>query len=129
MLSDSAEVHGTRSSQAPREEILFQNQCHPGCIACRDQAQGGLGLRFQREGTDGVVGVFPCDPQYQGYPDRLHGGIIALALDAAMTHCLFLRRAQAVTAKLEIRYRKPVHFPLAFLRSRLSQQYQLAIVA
>ena len=107
-LSGSALASAFAPRQDHEEALLFGHQCHPGCIACREKAQGGLGLRFQPDGIAGVYGFFRCDSEYQGYPDRLHGGIIALALDAAMTHCLFFRQAQAVTAKLEIRYRRPV---------------------
>ncbi len=96
------------SVPAPAEEPGFRQQCHPACFACRAAEQGGLGLRFTSDGAAGVFGVFRCDPGYQGYPDRLHGGIVAMALDAAMTHCLFFQRISAVTARLEVRYRRPI---------------------
>jgi len=67
-----------------------------------------LGLRFDLRADNAVVAQFFCAPEYQGYPDRLHGGIIATLLDAAMTHCLFARHCRGVTAKLSIRYRRPV---------------------
>jgi uncharacterized protein (TIGR00369 family) len=82
--------------------------CHPACIACRDRSRGGLGLRFEPQPDDSVLTVFACDAQYQGYPDRLHGGIIATLLDAAMTHCLFAHGVRGMTARLNIRYRHPV---------------------
>jgi len=55
-----------------------------------------------------VTAVFDCPPQYQAYPGRLHGGIVALLLDTAMTQCLFARGAQGVTARLMIRFDAPV---------------------
>lgn len=77
---------------------------HPGCIAC---SPGGLGLRFARQPDGSVLATFPCPPEYQGYEDRLHGGVIATLADAAMTHCLFARGITAFTAKLEVTYRHP----------------------
>ena len=82
--------------------------CHSGCIACRSLDRGGLGLRFESLPDGSVSSTFACDPTYQGYPDRLHGGIVATLLDAAMTHCLFAHGVHAVTARLNIRFRHPV---------------------
>ena len=82
--------------------------CHPFCIVCGSFNESGLGLKFEQQSDGGVVATFPCDVHYQGYPDRLHGGVIAMLLDAAMTHCLFARRIRAVTARLDIRYRHAV---------------------
>lgn len=103
----SAGAHAARGL-AHGGDRAVADECHPDCIACRDRSKGGLGLKFHLDASGGVVGSFRCEPEYQGYPDRLHGGIIAMALDAAMTHCLFYRRAQAVTAKLEVRFRRRV---------------------
>ncbi len=82
--------------------------CHPACVACGVWNGDGLGLRFVEEATGAVVGSFACDRRYQGYPDRLHGGVVAMLADAAMTHCLFLRGISAVTGKLKLRFPRPV---------------------
>lgn len=90
------------------EYSALVRSCHPACIACRSRETGGLGLRFARRGDGSVGAIFVCDAVYQGYPDRLHGGVIATLLDAAMTHWLFSRGIQGVTAKLSIRYHEPI---------------------
>jgi uncharacterized protein (TIGR00369 family) len=77
-------------------------------VACRDPHDGGLGLRFDLCADGTVTAKFFCASKYQGYPDRMHGGIIATLLDAAMTHCLFAHNTKGVTAKLEVRYIRPV---------------------
>ena len=67
-----------------------------------------------------MVGTFACDGRYQGYPDRLHGGVIAMLADAAMTHCLFLHEISAVTGKLKLRFPHPVEVGLkATVRAEL----------
>ena len=86
----------------------LSDRCHPVCFACSVRNGDGLGLQFTEEPDGTVVGSFACDGKYQGYPDRLHGGVIAMLADAAMTHCLFLRRISAVTGKLRLRFPRPV---------------------
>jgi acyl-coenzyme A thioesterase PaaI-like protein len=86
----------------------FHAACHPGCVACRTIEEGGLGLHFQEQDGTTVIARFDGDPSYQGHPDRLHGGIIAVLMDAAVTHCLFAREIRAYTARLELRYRHPL---------------------
>ncbi len=86
----------------------LRERCHPGCFACGARNDDGLGLRFVEESDGTVVGTFSCEGRYQGYPGRLHGGIVAMLADAAMTHCLFLRRISAVTGKLKLRFPYPV---------------------
>ena len=88
-------------------------RCHPACFVCGVQSGDGLGLRFTEEPDGTVVGSFACDGKYQGYPSRLHGGVIAMLADAAMTHWLFLHRISAVTGKLKLRFPRPVEVGLA----------------
>ena len=60
------------------------------------------------------------DRSLQGYPRIMHGGIVSLLLDAAMTHCLFSQGATGVTARMEIKFRHPVSVDRAVhVRARL----------
>ena len=86
----------------------YRNRCHPACIACGARNGGGLGLRFTEQADGSVSALFDCGERYQGYPDRLHGGVIAMLMDAAMTHCLFVRGITAVTGKMNLRIPHPV---------------------
>jgi acyl-coenzyme A thioesterase PaaI-like protein len=96
------------------------DRCHPACFACGAQNHDGLGLRFEERPDGTVVGTFACDGKYQGYPGRLHGGIVAMMADAAMTHCLFVQRITAVTGKLKLRFPRPVEVGVpATVRARL----------
>ncbi len=74
-----------------------------------------------QENASGLQAVFSCDKelltsfcrltigdQFQGWPDIVHGGVIASLLDEA---CIYAGRALAetlVTAELSVRYRQPV---------------------
>jgi acyl-coenzyme A thioesterase PaaI-like protein len=46
--------------------------------------------------------------ELQGYKGILHGGMTAALLDAAMTHCLFRRGVEAMTADLHVRFVQPI---------------------
>jgi uncharacterized protein (TIGR00369 family) len=64
----------------------------------------GLGLRCAPQPDGRVTATFIGHSALEGYPGRLHGGVIASLLDGVMTHCLFIHGIQAVTAELNVRY-------------------------
>ena len=100
-LSRSLETSGSTFSQTAR-------QSHSDCVICGTDDPLGLGLEFQA-GTDGSMSVIVGNgSRFRGYPNRLHGGIISVLFDAAMTHCLFAQGVTGVTASLNINFRKPV---------------------
>ncbi len=86
----------------------LSRRCHPSCLVCGSERADGLALRFERQADGSVAAEFDCAAMFQGYPDRLHGGVVAMLLDAAMTHCLFARNVAGLTAKLSIRYHRAV---------------------
>lgn len=95
-------------------------RCHPACLVCGNDRTDGLALRFEPQADAGVAARFDCSAVFQGYPDRLHGGVVAMLLDAGMTHCLFARNIAGLTAKLSIRYHRAVMLGVpAVVRARL----------
>jgi len=81
---------------------------HPGCVVCSEKNRQGLKLDF-RSFADGTVWAdFNLDRVFEGYPDMLHGGILCLILDGAMTNCLFAHDCIAVTADFRVRFRHSV---------------------
>jgi acyl-coenzyme A thioesterase PaaI-like protein len=83
-------------------------QSHPRCVVCAPESSGGLGLRFVTQKDGSVESCVDCGGGLEGYPQQLHGGVIALLLDSAMTNCLFAHGCVAVTGELKIRFRHPV---------------------
>ncbi len=81
---------------------------HPGCVVCGGANARGLRLRYAPGAGKGVEAILDCDASLEGYGGRLHGGVIAAALDGAMTHCLFAQGLTAVTAELIVKYKHPV---------------------
>jgi acyl-coenzyme A thioesterase PaaI-like protein len=81
---------------------------HPSCVVCGGTNERGLRLRYVPADGNGVQAELDCDSSLEGYGGRLHGGVIAAALDGAMTHCLFGLGREAVTAELIVRFKHPV---------------------
>lgn len=79
---------------------------HPNCMACGSGNPCGLGLRARLEG-DRVLGEVTIDRRHEGAPGFVHGGAIATVLDDALGSLLLVLRKPAVTAKLEVNYRRP----------------------
>ncbi len=96
---------------APRKTSTLPLEPHPShlnCIVCREREQAGMGMRFEGLPDGSVQGEFGCEPDYQGYADCVHGGVIATLHDAAMVNCLMHHGATGMTAKMAIRYHKPL---------------------
>lgn len=101
----------------------MRREHHPACVVCGHGADAGLGLDFHLADDGSVESDFDCVARLQGYPDRLHGGIVCALLDSAMTHCLFAHGLAAVTAELKVRFREPALLGVpAVVRARITQQ-------
>jgi acyl-coenzyme A thioesterase PaaI-like protein len=99
------QVHERAEESTDLMRRLRENQ-HPECVLCGNGDPLGLKLDLAVSDDGSVSGVIDCAALFQGYPGQLHGGIIALLIDGAMTNCLFASGVTAVTAKLDIRYVK-----------------------
>ena len=77
------------------------------CFGCGDANPEGLHIEFRVE--DGVaLGRFVARRVHQGYPGLAHGGIAAAAIDEAMGWAMYAAGAWAMTARLEVKYRRPL---------------------
>lgn len=77
------------------------------CFACGEKNPVGLHLKFEKAGEK-VFAKKILAHEYEGYEGAAHGGIVATMLDEAM--CAFIKEIyneQAMTGRLEIRYRHP----------------------
>lgn len=80
------------------------------CFVCGLENPAGLHLHFYDNGTDEVRSDFVIGDQHQGYPGRAQGGIIAAILDEVGGRVVMIEDPNNffVTAKMELRYLKPV---------------------
>jgi acyl-coenzyme A thioesterase PaaI-like protein len=77
------------------------------CYACGVENEHGLQMVFRREGDRAICDYTPCDYQ-QGYPGRMHGGIVATLIDEAMGWAVYGAAQWGATARLNVRFRRPV---------------------
>lgn len=87
-------------------ELIQSDENH--CFVCSPHNPTGLHLQFRQE--DGVIRTeFVPGTWHEGWQGVVHGGILAAVLDEAMAYALFFRGVKGVTAKMEVRYRAPIH--------------------
>jgi acyl-coenzyme A thioesterase PaaI-like protein len=80
---------------------------HDLCFGCGQANLFGLQLEVERRPEGGVAGRFFVKQDHQGPPGFAHGGVVAAALDEAMSLLLHGRETYAVTGRLEIDLRAP----------------------
>ena len=79
------------------------------CFGCGRDHPTGLHIQmFEADGELHVQGSFTVTEHHQGAPGLAHGGVISAAVDEGMGYLLWLVQSPAVTARLEIDYRRPV---------------------
>jgi uncharacterized protein (TIGR00369 family) len=100
------------------------------CFACGIENPIGLGLKFYEIGPGEIVAEPILSEAYQGYPGVVHGGIVACMLDEAAGRAVLVgdHNHFRLTAKLEIRFRKPVptNQPLRLLGRVINQRGKVA---
>ena len=92
----------------PGKLILEPNPANH-CFGCGGANDSGMRLTFELdETTKRATGKFILGSRYSGGAGFAHGGVIAILLDEAMGKISKLTEERAVTAELNIEYRKPV---------------------
>lgn len=79
----------------------------PWCFGCGSENAHGLNLKARIEG-DLVVSDMQFAPWFQGGPGVVHGGAVAAFFDDLMGFVPVAHLVPAVTARLEIDYRRPI---------------------
>ena len=80
----------------------------PACWGCGENATG---VRLPPPGVEGAEeyeAYVEFDERHQGAPGIVHGGLVAAALDEAAGLLATWYRFPAVTARIFVRYRRPV---------------------
>jgi uncharacterized protein (TIGR00369 family) len=79
------------------------------CFGCGGANSRGMQLAFEQDDArQRIVGRFRLGDEYQGGSGFLHGGIIALLLDEAMSKATRFHSQTAVTAELRVEYMRPI---------------------
>jgi uncharacterized protein (TIGR00369 family) len=78
------------------------------CFVCGEKNPDGLRLSFEIDKEKKFLKTtFVASPTFQGWDGIVHGGIISTLLDEATAKLVYELGYQAVTASLEIRFKKP----------------------
>lgn len=78
----------------------------PNCLGCGDRNPASMGIRLRRDG-ERIRGEVTLDERHEGAPGFAHGGAVATVLDDSLGSLLLILQRPAVTAKLEVNYRRP----------------------
>ena len=80
------------------------------CFVCGMKNPHGLGASFFELDNGELLGIFEPGEEFQGYPERLHGGIAATILDETIGRAILIAQQEVwgVTVEFTTRYRKPV---------------------
>lgn len=76
------------------------------CFACGKKNECGLKLDFKIVNGEASCD-FTLDKRFQGWKEIAHGGIVATVLDEAMAWAIMSQGTQAVTAEMNVKYKKP----------------------
>jgi uncharacterized protein (TIGR00369 family) len=81
------------------------------CFVCGESNPAGVHVRFYEREDGSLLARFVGAEHHQGYPGRMHGGVITAILDETIGRAIMIRHGEAiwgVTVELAVRFRKPV---------------------
>jgi uncharacterized protein (TIGR00369 family) len=81
------------------------------CFVCGESNPAGVHVRFYEQEDGSVMSRFTGAEQHQGYPGRMHGGVITAILDETIGRAIMIPYGEdiwGVTGEISVRFRKPV---------------------
>ena len=81
------------------------------CFVCGLENDSGLKASFFETEHGELIAIFTPGEQHQGYPCRLHGGIVSTILDETIGRAIMAGNEKdiwGVTVELSLSYKKPV---------------------
>ena len=102
------------------------------CFACGKDNPIGFHLHFDIDTEKKICTThFTPKHEHQSYDGRMHGGLISVLLDEVMGTYIFRTEGRPIfTAKMELRYRKPVMVgkPITVIGHEVSRRGRLVIM-
>ena len=96
------------------------------CLVCGLKNSLGLKARFYELENKELVGIFKPMEEHQGYPGRLHGGVISAVLDETIGRAILINYEEDVwfvTVEFDVRFKKPVPLDREVkVRARLTKE-------
>ena len=80
------------------------------CMVCGTENASGLHAAFYELDSGELLGVFRPREDHQGYPGRVHGGILSTLLDETVGRAVSVSQHDVwgVTVELTVRFKRPV---------------------
>jgi acyl-coenzyme A thioesterase PaaI-like protein len=102
----SSKLYDTREIKSTRKGMKFET--YGNCFVCGENNPNGLRLSFQIDKERQTLKTtFTASRTFQGWDGIVHGGMISTLLDEAMAKLVYELGYHAVTASLEIKFKKP----------------------
>ena len=78
------------------------------CFVCGRENPNGLHMHFATDSDGCVYSDYVPRPEDQSYPGVMHGGLLTAMLDEIIGRTAIASDLWCMTAKLQVRFRKPV---------------------
>ena len=78
------------------------------CFVCGRENPIGFHLRFFQDDAGCVYADYTPKEEHQGFPGVMHGGLVSALLDEILGRTAIAHDIWCMTAKLDVRFRKPV---------------------
>jgi uncharacterized protein (TIGR00369 family) len=79
------------------------------CFGCSPDHLSGLQMTFFEDGEE-IISTWEPKPQFEGYHDVLHGGILATIMDEIASWVVYVKiKVAGVTCSMNINYHKPIY--------------------
>jgi len=94
-----------------KQKVIRKQPNSKMCLVCGLKNSLGLKAHFYELENKELVGIFKPIEEHQGYPGRLHGGIISAILDETIGRSILINYEEDVwfvTVEFNARFKKPV---------------------
>lgn len=81
---------------------------NPRCVACGRENANGLHITYRVEASGSAAAEWAPTAAWESFPGVIHGGIVATALDEAMSQAVIASGCEALTAELRVRYHRHI---------------------
>ena len=106
-------------------KVISKQKNSKMCIICGMDNPIGLKAQFYNMEDKSVMTIFKFKEEYQSFPQRVHGEIIATMLDELGLRALWAKSSEddfGVTLSMNVKYRKPVPYNEVLIGKGLVQK-------